>query len=85
MADEKGSTADGTSMQRRLQPALIGAIVLGLALLAFILQNTEETDVKWLFFEFDFPLWLLLVITSALAIAGGELAGYFIRRARRKD
>lgn len=67
-----------------MQPALIGGIVLVLALLAFVLQNTDETPVKWLFFEFDFPLWLLLVVTSALAIVGGELVGFFIRRMRKR-
>ena len=69
---------------RRIQPALIAGIILALALLAFVLQNTDEVAVDWLFFSFEQPLWLLLLITSAIAIAGAELLSYAIRR-RRSD
>jgi uncharacterized integral membrane protein len=69
---------------RRVQPALIAGVILALALLAFVLQNTDDTDVDWLFFSFSQPKWLLLLITSAIAIVGAELLSYAIRR-RRSD
>jgi uncharacterized integral membrane protein len=72
----------GSDQPSRLKPAIIGFVVLAIALALFIVQNTDKTPVSWLFFEWELPLWLLLVVTSAIAVVGGELAGRLLRYRR---
>ena len=62
---------------------MIAGIVLALAAFDFVVQNTIEVPVHFLFFETDKPLWALLVITSVLAIVAAELIAIAIRRTRR--
>lgn len=66
----------------RLHPAAIGVAILVIALVLFIVQNTGSTSVSWLVFDWRLPLWLLLVITSAIAIVAAELAAFVTRRRR---
>jgi uncharacterized integral membrane protein len=65
-----------------LHPVFIVGVVLALALLDFILQNRVDVPIHFLFFYTTQPLWLLLLITSALAIAAGEVFGFVLRRRR---
>jgi uncharacterized integral membrane protein len=68
-----------------LHPAFIAGVVLALALLDFVLQNTDDVRVHFLFFDTDKPLWLLLLITSALAIGSAEVFSFVWRRRRNND
>ena len=61
---------------------LIAASVIGVLLLLFVLQNTDEADVDFLFFSGTHPLWMMAVVVGALAFAAGWLVGR--SRARRK-
>lgn len=73
---QKGTLASG-----RL---IITGIVI-LALVLFVGQNTNSVDIKWLFFEGDAPLWLMLVLA---ALAGAIIAwgvSITLRRRHRKD
>jgi uncharacterized integral membrane protein len=80
MADESRS---GQQQQGRgVQPALIGAAVLVVVLLDFVFQNTVEVPIHFLVFTTSQPLWLLLVITSAIAVAAAEVIAFIIRRRR---
>ncbi len=54
-------------------------VVLALAL-AFVIQNTEETEVTFLFAETNLPLFFALVIAIALGIAIGWLVPLVRRR-----
>ncbi len=80
MADRDQRNADGGG----LSPALIAGIILALAAIDFVVQNRRDVPIHFLFFETDKPLWILLVITSVLAIVAAELVGSHMRRARRK-
>lgn len=71
--------------ERRLSPALIGGIVLALAAVDFVVQNRDRVTIHFLFFSFDARIWILLLITSVLAIVAAELLGRAIRRSRRKN
>jgi uncharacterized integral membrane protein len=75
MADEAQSSG-----QRALHPAFIAGVVLALALLAFVVQNTDDVPITFLFWDTSKPLWLLLLITSALAIGASEVFGFVLRR-----
>ncbi len=59
---------------------IVGGIVL-VALLIFVFQNTDETPLTFLFFDFTAPLWLMLAITVAISLGSGFLLG---RRRRRE-
>ncbi len=56
----------------------IGLLAL---LLVFVFQNLESVRVKFLFFGFDMPLIVLIVIVFAL----GYLASLAFRKPQRKD
>ena len=61
---------------------LIVAGVIGVLLLVFVLQNTDEADVDFLFFSGSYPLWMMAVVVAVLAFAAGWLVGR--SRTRRK-
>jgi uncharacterized integral membrane protein len=63
---------------------VIGAIVVAVALLIFILQNTQEEEVTWLFFEANAPLWVLIVVTAVLSVALAQFVLLIVRRRRRR-
>jgi uncharacterized integral membrane protein len=70
---------------RGLSPALIAGIVLALAAIDFVVQNRKDVPVHFLFFDTKKPLWMLLLITSVLAIVAAELISVAVRRARRDN
>jgi len=63
---------------------LVGMGVLGAALLAFIFQNTETVSFDWLFWSFEAPLWIVLIITALLAFVLGQFALMWRRHKRRQ-
>jgi len=61
----------------------IGAGIIALVLVIFVLQNTDSTSVTLLVFDLNFPLWMVLAITIALSLGVGYVLGSR-GRARRK-
>jgi uncharacterized integral membrane protein len=53
--------------------------LLLLAALLFVVQNTEGTSFNFLWFEFDWPLWIMLVVLAAV----GAAVFWFVARRRR--
>lgn len=80
-----GSGFRALEEQRRIDFGVIGAILVAVALLIFILQNTNEEEVTWLFFEASAPLWVLIVVTAVLSVALSQLILLIVRRRRRKS
>ena len=62
-------------------------LTVALAVLAaiFVLQNTEETDVNFLFAEAQLPLFFALLLAVALGVAIGWLAPKVRRDSKRRD
>jgi len=56
-------------------PKQVVAAVIGLALVVFVLQNTDSTSITLLVFDLTFPLWLVLAATIALSVGVGYLLG----------
>jgi hypothetical protein len=54
------------------------------ALLVFILQNTADVAVSFLFWDFTWPVWLLIIVSAALGAAIWLGLGIMRRRRRRK-
>jgi uncharacterized integral membrane protein len=74
--------SDSRKSDRKWRSYLAGAIAL-LALI-FVLQNTGETRVKFLFAETELPLFFALVISIALGVAIGWLTPR-VRRGGHRD
>jgi uncharacterized integral membrane protein len=65
-----------------------GAIATGggvAALAAFVLQNTDDVPVSFLFWEFTWPVWLLIVVSAIFGAIVWFGAGVMRRRRRRKE
>lgn len=78
MANDDVPAKDG----RRIDSRVVVGIVVLVVLLVFVFQNTEETPLHFLFFDFSAPLWLMLGLTVLLSLGVGYLLG---RRRRRTD
>lgn len=83
--DRSGSGFRPLEQQRRVDFGIIGAIVLAAALLIFILQNTDEQEVTFLFFEANAPLWVVIVVTAVLSVALAQFVWLILRRRRRRS
>src|SRR5206468_2557146 len=81
-ADEVAQRTKGE--QRSQAVHLVAGAVLGAALLAFILQNSTQVPLSWLFFSFTAPLWLLVIIIAAASIGLAKVGGYFLKRNKVK-
>lgn len=66
-------------------PRLVAGMILGAALALLIAQNTRSTTVKWLVFETEQPLWVVLLVTAAAALVIAELVGSARRRSKRRS
>ncbi len=62
---------------KALVAAMIAALFVG-----FLLQNSEDTPVEFLWWEGSLPRWLILVIAALTGVVIWELAGYLRRRRR---
>jgi uncharacterized integral membrane protein len=80
--EQSGRPADGGS--RRGTAWGVAGGVLAAALIAFIVQNTEDVSFDWLFWTFSAPLWLMLLVTSVVAFVIGQFALMWRRHRRRK-
>lgn len=75
-------TATSQARLRTFRLGLTVGVLLAAALALLIVQNGDSVELNWLTFDFEAPLWLLLL---ASAIAGGALqwlAATLWRRAR---
>lgn len=60
----------------------IGAALVAVALIAFVVQNTDSTPVQWFFVDRSAPLWLIIVISAVAGAVLSEILGWIIRRRR---
>lgn len=82
MTDDVGLAEESP---RTVSIKLVVGGLLAAGLLAFVFQNTDDTAVKWLVFEFQQPLWVLLVVTAAVTLVIAELFGAARRRRKRRS
>ncbi|MCQ3813132.1 MAG: LapA family protein [Acidimicrobiia bacterium] len=60
----------------------IGAALVAVALIAFVVQNTDSTPVQWFFIDRSAPLWLIIVISAVAGAVLSEIVGWILRRRR---
>lgn len=63
----------------RISAKAIAWIVVAVLTIVFVVQNTEKTEVKFLFFDVNVGIWLALVVAVVL----GLLLGFFLGRRTR--
>lgn len=73
MADDTRKSGMGTG-------AIVVLVAAVVALLAFVVQNTEDVRFNWLMVELTMPLWLALVIAAILGAVIANLGGWLVRR-----
>ncbi len=78
--DPSGGDQGWVEKREGLSSTMIGAIVALVILVIFVLQNTDEAKVDFLFWDATLSLWAVIVIGAAL----GFLVGWFLGRSRMK-
>lgn len=73
---------DTSGLTNKQRFGLIFGLVLIAAVVIFVIQNTESTDIDWLFFSAALPLWL--TVLGSIVVGGllTEIALFFVRRRR---
>ena len=87
MADDRRWNAGDSEIDKagfRPSAKQIGAGIIALVLVIFVLQNTDSTSVTLLVFDLNFPLWMVLALTIVLSLGVGYVLGSR-GKVRRKD
>ena len=79
---KKDLQSQGENHGFRLNPRQFVAIVLGIALIVFIVQNRDPVTVRFLMVEVDTRQWIVLVVTAFLGAACGALALARVKKKR---
>ena len=82
------SPGDGTVVEK--QGARLGggaiATLVGLAVLViFMIQNTQDVTVEFLFWDFTWSLWLLVLVSALIGALVWFGLGVLRRHRRRKE
>jgi uncharacterized integral membrane protein len=78
-----GTSTDAAAQRRRLSGGAIASLSGIGVLLIFMIQNTEDATVDFLFWSFTWPLWLLILVAALF----GALVWFglgVLRRHRRR-
>lgn len=80
-----GSGAAGEPSQgRSFNSGMVIAALVLIAFVVFIVQNTDSTQVTWLLFDSNGPLWVLIVVAAVAGAILSEVLTWVIRRSRRR-
>lgn len=74
------STSTTSEGGRRISIGLILGALAVIALGLFIVQNTGDQQVSFLWMEGQFPLFLLVLITAALSVIATLVVTWWLRR-----
>ena len=74
-----------TQPQRGGMGKLIILGVAGVVLLIFIFQNSVDVEFSFLFWQFTWPAWGMLLVTLVVGFLAGLLTATVLRRRRRRE
>ena len=80
----ENAPSSGDADRRSMGVGTIAALGGVGALVVFMLQNTEDVTVDFLFWDFSWPLWLLTLLSALLGALVWFGAGV-VRRHRRRE
>jgi uncharacterized integral membrane protein len=78
-------TGPGAGDGRRLGGGAIAAIGGAAVLVVFMLQNTQKVRVEFLFWDFTWPLWLVIIVSAVFGAFVWLGLGVLRRHRRRKE
>ena len=85
MSQGTGPIDDGRPERMQVSGGAIGSLV-GVALLViFMVQNTDDARLDFLFWGFTWPVWLLTLVSAAVGAAVWFGLGVRRRHNRRKE
>ena len=85
MPDEHATPDTSVRSARRAPPwRLIAAALLGVAFVVFVIQNTGQARVTWLFFETNGPVWVVILAAAVAGALLSEVIGFLARRSKRR-
>jgi uncharacterized integral membrane protein len=79
------SAASDAGHGKRIGGGAIASIIGIGALVAFIVQNTDDVRLDFLFWHFTWPVWLLTIVSAALGALVWFGLGVMRRHRRRKE
>jgi uncharacterized integral membrane protein len=83
------SRGDSTNDEGQAKGLLSGGAIASLSgvglLLIFIVQNTDDVKLEFLFWNFTWPLWLLTIVSAVLGALVWLGLGVLRRHRRRKE
>ena len=83
MSEEYDNYLEESSASNRRVAGLILAGIIVAAVAVFLLQNTEEATVTFLFFSREVPVYIVIVISMVLGALLTLIALWLRRRAKR--
>jgi uncharacterized integral membrane protein len=69
---------------RKGRGRLIVVAVIVVIVAVFVLQNGADTEMSFLWFEFTWPAWLVILLSLVIGVVAGLLIGAYARRSRRR-
>jgi uncharacterized integral membrane protein len=85
MTQEGPSSTPTNADGRRLGGGAIASIAGVAALISFIVQNTDDVKLDFLFWHFIWPVWLLTIVSALLGALVWFGLGVMRRHRRRKE
>jgi len=86
--DDLEHRADATPQRKRDQRSqalrLVVGGILGVALVLFVVQNTQSVQLHFLTFTFETQQWVFVVIIGAITVGLMKVGGHLYRRNRAK-
>ena len=79
------NTTSGSGDSRRLGAGAIASLAGVGLLIVFMVQNTEDVELNFLFWDFTWPLWLLTIVSALLGALVWFGLGVIRRHRRRKE
>jgi uncharacterized integral membrane protein len=70
--------------RRRVSPVLVIAVILIVLVVIGGFQNTDSSDVDFLWMDFSAPLWVWFLVLFLLGLAVGWIANMVRERRKRK-
>lgn len=81
---DKGASRSFRDALRQVNVRMVLGVLAAVALIVFIAQNTHDAQVSFLGWDWDLPVFLLMLITIALTVVCAQIVGWYMARRKNK-